>query len=185
MTVPGPPGDPRRPQLSDLADERTRLSRELAAMRKALQHADAARQELSELGQKVGSASRWSAYGTFFGGGRTATAAVHRRLGEAADVAAEADYHLGLLRTALSGLPATMPTFPLLAISARTKLADLWVDNILTNLAVRDRITQARQNVDHSLRVVQEAQEQLTSRVARAQARLASIEAKRRDLLAR
>lgn len=185
MTIPGPPGDPRRSELSDLADERSRLSRELAAMRKARQLAEAARQALSDLRGKIGSASRWSAYGTFFGGGRTATAAVHRHLDEAAEAAAEADYRLDLLRTELAGLHGTMPTFPLLAISARTKLVDLWLGNIFTAMAVHDRIKQARQNVDHSLQVVQEVQEQLTSRAAQAQARLTSIEAKRRDLLAR
>ena len=36
MTIPGPAGDPRRSELSNLADEHVRLSRELAAMRKAL-----------------------------------------------------------------------------------------------------------------------------------------------------
>jgi hypothetical protein len=185
VTIPGPPGDPRRSELSDLADERGRLSRELAAMHKALQLADAARQSLSDLHQKVGRASRWSTYDTFFGGGKIATAIVHRRLDEAAEAAAEADYRLALLRTELADLHGTMRTFPLLAISARTKLVDMWFDNIFTDMAVHDRIKQAQQNVDHSLQVVQEVQEQLTSRVARAQARLTSIEAKRRDLLAR
>jgi hypothetical protein len=184
VTIPGPPGDPRRSKLSDLADERGRLSRELAAMRKALQLADAAWQALSDLHHKVGSASRWSTYDTFFGGGKIATAIVHRRLDEAAEAAAEADYRLALLRTELADLHRTMRTFPLLAISARTKLVDMWFDNIFTAMAVHDRIKQARQNVDHSLQVVQEVQEQLTSRVAQAQARLTSIEAKRRDLLA-
>ena len=184
MTNPGPPGDPRRAELSDLADEHARLSRELAAMRNALQLADAAQQALSDLQKKVGNASRWSTYDTFFGGGKIATAIVHRRLDQAAETAAEADYRLGLLRTELAGLHGTMPTFPLLTISARTKLADMWLDNIVTDMAVHDRIRQARQNVDHSRQVVHEAQEQLTSRAAQAQDRLTSIEAKRRDLLA-
>jgi hypothetical protein len=183
VTIPGPPGDPRRSELSDLTDERARLSRELAAMREALQLADAARQALSDLRGKVGSASRWSTY-DLFGGGMIATAIVHRRLGKAADVAAEADYRLALLRTELADLHGTMPTFPLLTISARTKLVNMWADNIFTDMAVHDRIKQARQNVDHSLQVVQKVQEQLTARVVQAQARLTSIEAKRRDLLA-
>jgi len=108
---------------------------------------------------------------------------VHRRLDEAAEAAAGADYRLALLRTELADLHGTMRTFPLLAISARTKLVDMWFDSIFTAMAVHDRIKQARQNVDHSLQAVQEAQEQLISRAA--QARLTSIEAKRRDLLTR
>ena len=180
MTVPGQPGDPHRSELSDLAGERGRLSRELAAMQKALQLADTARQSLSELRQKVGRASRWSAYDTFFGGGMIATAIGHRRLGEAQDWAAEADYHLAQLRTGLGNLHGTMPTFPLLAISERTKLIDMWADNIFTDMAVHDRIKQAQQNVDHSpqaVQEVQEVQEQLTSRIAQAQARLTSTKA--------
>jgi hypothetical protein len=183
-TIPGPPGDPRRAELSDLADERARLSRELAAVQKALQLADAARQSLSDLRHKVGRASRWSTY-DLFGGGMIATAIVHRRLDEAAEAAAEADSGLALLRAELADLHGTMPTFPLLAISERTKLVDMWADNIFTDMAVHDRIKQAQQNVDHSLQVVQVVQEQLTSRVGQVQAKLTSIEAKRRDLLAR
>lgn len=180
MTIPGPPDGPRRSELSNLADERGRLSRELAALRKALQLADAARQSLSDLRGKVDSASRWSAYDTFFGGGMIATAIGHRRLGEAQDLAAEADYQLAQLRTGLAELRGTMPTFPLLAISERTKLVDMWADNIFTDMAVQNRIKQAQQNVDHSLQAVREAQERLTSRAAQAQFRLTSIEAKLR-----
>jgi hypothetical protein len=176
VTIPGPPGDSRRSELSDLADERERLSRELTAMQKALKLADAAQQSLSDLRGKVGSASRWSTY-DLFGGGMIATAIEHRRLDEAQDAAAEADYHLAQLRTGLADLHGTMPTFPLLAISERTKLVDMWTDNIFTDMAVHDRITQAGQNVDHSLQAVQEVLEQLTSRAAQALARLTSIEA--------
>jgi DNA repair exonuclease SbcCD ATPase subunit len=185
VTIPEPPDGPRRSELSDLADERSRLSRELAAMRKALQLADAAQQALSDLRGKVGNASRWSAYDTFFGGGKIATAILHRRLDESADLAAEADYRLSLLQTELAGLHGITQTFPLLAISERTKLVDMWFDNIFTDMAIRDRVQQARQNVDRSLQAVQEVQEQLTSQLAQAQAKLTSIEAKLRDLPAR
>jgi len=177
--------DPRRPQLLNLADERGRLTGELREMAKALQAADAAQQALSELRDKLGSASGWSTYDTFFGGGMIATSIEHRRLDEAADAAAEADQRVALLRTELADVHGMPPTSPLLAISARTKFVDMWFDNIFTDLSVHDRIRQAKQNVDQSLQAVQGVHDRLTSRIAQAQARLSSIEAERRDLLAR
>jgi len=179
VTIPEPPGGPRRPELSNLADERVRLSREMTATYQVFQLAGAVQQALSDLRDKIGNASRWSAYDTFFGGGHIATAILHRRLDEAADLAAEADQRMAVLRTGLADLHGTTPTFPLLDISTRTKFVDMWFDNIFTDMAVHDRIKQAQQNVDHSLQLVREIQERLTAQLAQTQARLTSIEAER------
>lgn len=67
-------GDPRRAALLSLADERGRLNAELAEMNQAMQAAASARQALSVVEDRLGSASGWNTYDTFFGGGMLVTA---------------------------------------------------------------------------------------------------------------
>lgn len=176
-------GDPRRAALLQLADERGKLNGEMTEMRTALQDAAAALQALTQVQDKLGSASGWNTYDTFFGGGMIATAVEHSRLDEAAQAAAEADRRMAVLRTELADLEHTTETSPLIAISGATKFVDMWFDNIFTDLAVRDRIQQGQQNVSQTLQVVRTVQARLTSRSAQAQARIEAIDAERRDLL--
>jgi chromosome segregation ATPase len=177
--------DPRRAELLNLASERGQLNGELAEMDKAMHDAGAARQALQTVQDTLGSARSWNTYDAFFGGGMIADAVEHSRLDQAAQEAAEADRRMAVLRTELADLDHTAETSPLIAISSATKFVDMWFGNIFTDLAVRDRITQGQQNVERSLQVVGDVQQRLTARITQAQARLAQIEAERRDLLAR
>jgi len=152
-------------------------------MTAALRDAAAARQALLQVRGKLGSAMSWNTYDTFFGGGIFADLAEHSKLDEAAQAAAEADRRMAALRTELADLEHTASATEPLAISAATKFVDLWFGNSFTDLAVRDRITRAQENVAKSLRLVSDVQEQLTTRSAGAQARLTAIEVQRRDLL--
>jgi cell division protein FtsB len=131
----------------------------------------------------LGSARSWNTYDAFFGGGLLADVEEHSRLDQAAREAANADQRMSVLRTELTDLDHTAATSPLISISNATRFVDMWFGNIFTDLAVRDRITQGQQNVAHSLQVVSDVQRQLSARIAEAQARLAQIEAERRDLL--
>jgi len=178
-------GDPRRGALLNLASERGRLSGEVAEMDKALHDAGAARQALLKVQDTLGSARGWNTYDTFFGGGLIADAVEHSRLDQAAQDATEADRRMAVLRTELADLDHTAQTSPLITISSATKFVDMWFGNIFTDLAVRDRITQGQQNVEHSLQVVNDVQQRVSAQIAQAQARLAQIEAERRDLLTR
>jgi chromosome segregation ATPase len=176
--------DPRRATLLSLADERGRLNAELGELAKAAQAADAARQALLQTEDKLGSASGWNTYDTFFGGGMIATAMEHSRLDDAAAAAAEADRRMAVLRTDLTELDRVEQTSPLITLSSATRFVDMWFDNIFTDLAVRDRIKQAQQNVTQSLQLVSAVEERLRAQSADVQSRLAEIEAQRRDLLA-
>lgn len=178
-------GDPRRTALLSLADERGRLTAELGEMTKAAQAADAARQALLRAEDKLGSASSWNAYDTFFGGGMIATAIEHSRLDEAAAAAAEADRRMAVLRTDLIDLDQVSQTSPLITISSATRFVDMWFDNIFTDLGVRSRIKQAQQNVTQSLQLVSAVEERLRAAYADVQSRLTQLEAQRRDLLTR
>jgi len=175
--------DPRRAALLSLADERGRLNAELGEMAKAAQAADSARQALLQTEDKLGSASGWNTYDTFFGGGMLATVMEHSRLDEAAAAAAEADRRMAVLRTDLTELDQAEQTSPLITLSSATRFVDMWFDNIFTDLAVRDRIKQAQQNVAQSLQLVSAVKERLKAQSADVQYRLSEIEAQRRDLL--
>ncbi len=175
--------DPRRAPLLSLADERGRLTAELREMQAAMQAADAARQALSLVEDRLGSASSWNTYDTFFGGGMIATAMEHSRLDDAAQAAAEADQRMAVLRTDLTELDQVAETSPIITLSSATRFMDLWFNNIFTDLAVRDRIKQGQQNVAQSLRMVSAVEDRLKSQSADVQSRLTEIEAQRRDLL--
>jgi len=176
-------GDPRRATLLSLADERGRLNAELAEMNQAMAAADAARQALSVVEDRLGSASGWNTYDTFFRGGMLATAMEHSRLDDAAAAAAEADRRMAVLRTDLTELDRVAETSPMITLSSATRFVDLWFNNIFTDLAVRDRIQQGQQNVAQSLQMVSAIEGRLKTQSAEVQSRLSQIEAQRRDLL--
>ena len=176
-------GDPRRATLLSLADERGRLNAELAEMNEAMAAADAARQALSVVEDRLGSASGWNTYDTFFRGGMLATAMEHSRLDDAAAAAAEADRRMAVLRTDLTELDRVAETSPMITLSSATRFVDLWFNNIFTDLAVRDRIQQGQQNVAQSLQMVSAIEGRLKTQSAEVQSRLSQIEAQRRDLL--
>ncbi|GIJ24786.1 hypothetical protein [Micromonospora lutea] len=175
--------DPRRAPLLALADERGRLNGELHEVTEAMQAARTASHALSQVRDKLGSASGWSTYDTFFGGGAISSAIKHSRLDEAAHAAARADRCLVVLRTELTDVPGMALTAPQLAVNGLTRFVDVWFDNIFTDLAVRDRIKQAEQNIAQSMRLVRDVQARLEQRAAQVRARLAMIDIERRNLL--
>jgi hypothetical protein len=178
-------GDPRRVRLLELADERGRLTGEMHELTEAGQAARTASQALSRVREKLGSASGWSTYDTFFGGGVIGSAMKHSRLDEAARAAAHADRCLAVLRTELADVGAVARTAPNVAVEGLTRFVDVWFDNVFTDLAVRDRIERAEQNVARSAQLVREVQGRLDQRTAQARTRLSAIETERRDLLTR
>jgi len=178
-------GDPRSRRLLELADERGRLTGELREIAEAVQAAKAAGQALGQVQDHLGSASSWSTYDTFFGGGMFASAIKHSRLDDARRAAAHADQCLAVLRTELADVDGVPLTAPRLAVSSRTRFFDVWFDNIFTDLSVRDRIKQAQRDVTESARVVREVHERLEQRAVQTRGRVAAIEAERHDLLTR
>jgi DNA repair exonuclease SbcCD ATPase subunit len=170
-------GDPR---LLQLAEERGRLTAELRELGEASRAADAAEHALAQVADRLGSASSWSTYDTFFGGGVIGSAVKHNRLDEAAMAAAHADQRLAVLKTELADVRMTGPS---LRIGELTRFVDVWFDNIFTDLAVRDRIKQAQENVARVSGLVRDLNADLQQRAAGVRARLAAIEAERRDLL--
>jgi len=176
-------GDPRGGSLLQLAAERGRLTADLKETGEALNAAAAALHALSQVQDRLGSASSWSTYDTWFGGGMIASSIKHDRMDEAAQAAAAADQRLAVLRTELADVGDPGLTAPQLAVSGGTRFADVWFDNFFTDIAVADRIRQADRQVAESVQLVERLQARLTSRAAETKAKLRAIETDRESLL--
>jgi hypothetical protein len=176
-------GDPRATRLLELADERGRLLAETREVGEAIAAAQRATNALAAVARELGTASGWSTYDTFFGGGALSSAIKHSRMDEAAIAARHADECLLALRTELADVADLGVTAPQLATDGLTRFVDIWFDNIFTDLAVRDRIRQAQENVARCTEVAAGVESRLYIRDADARARLAEIETERQALL--
>jgi hypothetical protein len=176
-------GDERGRRLTTLAAERGRLSAELTEIAEARQAARDAADGLAEVADILGSASGWSTYDTFFGGGAIASAIKDDKLDQAAGAAARADELLAVLRTELADVAELTPTAPQLPLDGLTRFADIWFDNIFTDFAVRSRIQDAQASVARADDLVAGVQDRLAARADQATARLGALEAERRRLL--
>jgi hypothetical protein len=175
--------DPRRAELLQLAGERGHLTAEAAEITRAQADARDADQSLAEVRDRLGSASNWATYDTFFRGGMISNSIKHDRMDQAAQAAAEADNRLAALRTELTDLAQIEPTAPKLAVSGGLKFADIFFNNIFTDLAIDSQIRQAQDNVERTAQVVADLQGRLADQLAAARSRLADIESRREALL--
>jgi hypothetical protein len=109
----------------------------------------------------------------------------HDRIDQAAQAARTADQRLAALRTDLAELGGYEPTAPRLDISSGFKFADIFFNNIFTDLSVGHQIRDAQDNASRSAQQVHALQERLGNQVAAVRERLKAIEAERRRLLTR
>lgn len=175
-------GGPTGVTLLELAQERGRIGAELRELGEAVQAAAAAQQALAAAQWHLDSAGGWSTYDTFFGGGAIASSIKHGKLDDAAAAAARADWFLAALRTELADVGVTGVTGSV-GVDGLTRFADVWFDNIFTDMAVRDHIKQAQHNLARSQRMVADVQRNVHARTTAGQARLDALAHARHDLL--
>lgn len=175
--------DPRGAQLLKLADERGKLSAELDELNRTSRDANAAVQALTDVQDRLGTAANWSTFDTYFDHGMVANAIKHDRIDQAAQSARDADQRLAALRSDLSDLGGYEPTAPRLEVSSGFKFADIFFNNIFTDLAVGRQIRDAQDNVHQSIQQVRGLQDQLASQLNTVKDRLDSISAERQQLL--
>jgi len=175
--------DPRGSRLLALADERGRLTAELSELHRAGDDAGAAGQALADVQDRLGNAANWSTFDTYFDHGMVANAIKHDRIDQAAQAASTADERLAALRTDLTELGGYEPTAPRLEISGGFKLADIFFNNIFTDLAVGRQIREAQDNVDRSVQQIQELQDRLKDQIGTITERLDAMDAERQQLL--
>ena len=175
--------DPRGTRLLALADERGRLRAELDELRRASEDAGAAAQALAEVQDRLGTAANWSTFDTYFDHGMIANSIKHDRIDQAAQAAREADRRLAALRTDLAELGGAEPTAPRLEISAGFKFADIFFNNIFTDLAVGRQIRDAQDNAGQSMQQVGALRDRLRAQIGTVTGRLHAMDAERRQLL--
>jgi hypothetical protein len=177
--------DPRGARLLTLADEHGRLSAELDELHRASGDADAAVRALTDVQDRLGNAANWSTFDTYFDHGMVANAIKHDRIDQAAQAAREADQRLAALRSDLSDLGGYEPTAPRLEVSSGFKFADIFFNNIFTDLAVGRQIRDAQNNVDQSIQQVRALQGRLADQGGKVTERLDAMAAERQQLLTR
>jgi len=175
--------DPRGARLLALAGERGRLTAELSELHRASDDADAAGQALADVQDRLGNAANWSTFDTYFDHGMVANAIKHDRIDQAAQAASTADERLAALRTDLTELGGYEPTAPRLEVSGGFKFADIFFNNIFTDLAVGRQIREAQDNVDRSVQQIQELQDRLKDQIGTVTERLDAMDAERQQLL--
>jgi hypothetical protein len=175
--------DPRGARLLALADERGRLIAELNELYRARDDAGTAVQALADVQDRLGTAANWSTFDTYLDHGMIANAIKHDRIDEAAQAADVADQRLAALRTDLADLGGYEPTAPRLEISGGFKFADIFFNNIFTDLAVGRQIRDAQDNVDRSVQQVQALRDRLEYQIGTVTERLGAMDAERQQLL--
>jgi chromosome segregation ATPase len=139
---------------------------------------------LAAVHDRLGTAAGWSTFDTYLDHSMVANAVKHDRIDQAAQAARAADQLLARLRSDLSDLGRLEPTAPTLEIGAGFRFADVFFNNIFTDLAVGQQIRDAQGNVDRSVQQVRTLQDRLTEQVAAVSGQLGAIDAERDQLLA-
>ncbi|SCL31226.1 hypothetical protein GA0070624_4229 [Micromonospora rhizosphaerae] len=80
-------------------------------------------------------------------------------------------------------MPGEAPHAPSLELGDLTRFTDIWLDNIITDLAVMRRVERAQGAAERSLATVSRLRRRLGDRAAELSARLAVVEAERERLL--
>jgi hypothetical protein len=175
--------DPRGARLMALAEERGRLTAELNELDRAGGDAETAAQALIEVQDRLGTAANWSTFDTYFDHGMVANAIKHDRIDQAAQAANTADQRLAALRSDLTELGGAQPTAPRLEISSGFKFADIFFNNIFTDLAVGQQIRDAQDNVDRSVQQVRALQDRLKDQAGALTQQLDAMDAERQQIL--
>ncbi|MGY1855693.1 hypothetical protein [Modestobacter sp. SYSU DS0290] len=176
-------GTPVGRRLLELAVERGRLGAESAEVGEALAAAAAARDALSRVRDRLGSARSWSGWDTFLGGGALASSVKHDRLDQAAAAAADADQQLRLLARELVDVPGAAVQLPALGIGELTRFVDIWFDNVFTDWQVGARIDESLARVDELQQLVDDVGADLDRRATELDARLGRLADERAELL--
>jgi hypothetical protein len=161
-----------------MAEQRGRLEAENHEIDEALRAATDAVQALWVATERLGSAGSWSTYDTWLGGGTIASMVKHDRLDQAQRAPSYAESRLAVLRGELADLGVGEEVAPSLSLDRTTRFVDIWFDNIVTDLAVGDRISRAKETVGSAGVAVNAVAQRLHRRGAVA-ARLGELDARR------
>ena len=176
-------GDPKAAELLVMAEQRGRLVAETREIDEAIRAAHDAVQALWVATERLGSAGSWSTYDTWLGGGMIGSLVKHDRLDQAQRAASYAESRLAVLRSELADVGVDEEVAPALTLDRTTRFVDIWFDNIVTDLAVGQRISRAKQTVTSAGVAVNLVAQRLHDRRATVVALLDELDACREALL--
>jgi hypothetical protein len=139
--------------LADVAARRGALLAEDQEAREAFAAGTRAREHLERARSLLASASAWSTWDTFGGGGLLTDLVKYDRLDEVADVLRRADHALDAFSRELADL--RLGGVEAVHLDSMTRTFDVFFDNIFTDLRVRSRIQDAGRRVEHALGAVE------------------------------
>ncbi|MDO3638284.1 hypothetical protein [Mycolicibacterium arseniciresistens] len=173
--------DPQAARLVEIAQQQGGTAAEIGELGQALDAGEAALEHLRAAAETLDDAGFWSAYDTWFDGGMIASMVKNDRLDEVAALLRAADSALRAFTAELSDVH--MAGVRLVELGEFTKMFDVWFDNLFTDLAVRDRIIEAKEKVTEAITGVHRIQEGVASRIDEVTARLERLHADRVELL--
>ena len=171
-------------RLTELAERRGQLTADLKELTEAEAAARAAARALTEANGFLESADNWSTADTFLGGGALSSVLKHNRLDNAAARAAEADRRLAVLHAELRDVDGTLPSLTgRLELGGFTRVADVWLDNIFTDLSVRGHIKSSLDQLGQAAQQVGRIRATLSARIVENRSELARLDQERTALL--
>jgi hypothetical protein len=173
----------RRSSTWCMAEQRGRLVAETREIDEAIRAAHAAVQALWVATERLGSGGSWSTYDTWLGGGMIGSMVKHDRLDQAQQAASYAESRLAVLRSDLADVGVGAEVAPDLSLDRTMRFVDIWFDNIVTDLAVGQRISKAKETVSSAGLAVNAVAQRLHDRRADVVTRLDELEARREALL--
>ena len=176
-------GDPMAAELLAMAEQRGRLVAETREIDEAIRAAHDAVQALWVATERLGSAGSWSTYDTWLGGGMLGSLVKHDRLDQAQQAASYAESRLAVLRSDLADVGVGEEVAPELSLDRTTRFVDIWFDNIVTDLAVGQRISKAKETVTSAGAAVNSVAQRLHDRRAVVVALLDELDVRREALL--
>jgi len=176
-------GDPKAAELLVMAQQRGRLVAETREIDEAIRAAHDAVQALWVATERLGSAGSWSTYDTWLGGGMIGSMVKHDRLDQAQQAASYAESRLAVLRSDLADVGVGAEVAPELSLDRTMRFVDIWFDNIVTDLAVGQRISKAKETVSSAGLAVNSVAQRLHDRRADVVTRLDELDARREALL--
>lgn len=132
-------------RLTEVASAMGALDAELVQLAEAEAAAHQVYGALSAASQHLESAASWSTYDTFLGGGMLGDMAKYNQLDKAGELMRQADAALSHFATELADVD--IAGVGGIQITEMNRTFDVWFDNIFSDLAVRERINQAKQRV--------------------------------------
>jgi hypothetical protein len=176
-------GDPKAAELLVMAQQRGRLVAETRKIDEAIRAAHDAVQALWVATERLGSAGSWSTYDTWLGGGIIGSMVKHDRLDQAQRAASYAESRLAVLRSDLADVGVGAEVAPELSLDRTMRFVDIWFDNLVTDLAVGQRISRAKETVTSAGVAVNSVAQRLHDRRADVVKRLDELDARREALL--